>query len=130
MRVNMIDRFIRQQSADHGVRFAGLGKRGIGHHSRLVERPQRKDSSVKRRRDLIFINRGLGCTLADEDGVACAIGIVAVVRAMVDEQQGLPGLGVIQRDPAWEGWPSIGSHANDSLTLELGIVEADKVGEF
>jgi len=79
VRVDVINLLVGEQSADHAIGLAGLGKSCVAHHPIRIEGPERQNSTLKRRRDLFRIYARCLHGFADENRVTGTIGIVAVV---------------------------------------------------
>lgn len=123
----MVDRLIFQQATNCGVGFARLDQRRIGHHSFCVEGTKREDSTSKRGRNLVLVNRRLGRIFADENGVTGTVRIVGSMRNMIDQQKRFADVRIVERDPTGEIWLGIGRHASCSLTLQLLFAKADEM---
>ncbi len=102
VRVDMIDVPITKKAANRGIGLARLSQRRIGHHSVRVERAQRQYPPVERWRHLVMEAPSDGGLLANKDGVAGAVRIIAIVRNMIEEQDRGPFVNIIQAHPARE----------------------------
>lgn len=127
MGINMVDRLIVEHTADDGIRLARLRKGRIDHHSIAVKGTERKDASVERGWNFILVRCCLSGSLADEDGVAGPVGVIAVVRDVIDKQQRLSRLRVIQLNPAREAWLTIGGHPDRAMKRELLVAKSDEM---
>ena len=126
----MVDGSIGEHGLDGRVSLAGLGQSGVDHHSLRVESPQRKNPAIERRRHLVVIDRCLFRRLAYEDRMAGPIGIIALVREVIDEQERLACLGIVQLDAAWKGGPAVGNHPDGTMCGKFLVAEAKEVGEL
>lgn len=95
MGIDMVDLVVRKHPPDHWIGLARLDQRGIDHHPVGTERSKRKDSAVQSRWDLILEYRRLAPIFADKDRMAGPVGVIALVRDMVDQQQRLPLSGIV-----------------------------------
>ena len=68
--------------------------------------------------------------LADENRMACPVGIIAVMRDMIDEQQRFARLGIVQLHAARIGRLPVGDHSDCPMAFQFLVAEAEKVGEL
>jgi len=126
----MIDGIVVQHPANDGVRLPRLGERRINHHSIAIEGAERENAPIERGRDFVRIRQGFRRRFADENRVTGTVGVVAVMRYMIDEQQRLARLCIVQLDAAGKGQLPVGKYSNRAVAGKLLIAEAEEVGEL
>lgn len=125
--VDVVTIGVGEHPANDGVGLAWLGKSGIDHHSLRIEGPQRQDPSVQRRRNLALEACRSGGGLADEDRVAGPIGVIALMRDMIDQQQGFTVGRVVKLDAAGKSGQAVSNHANGPVPGELIVTKSDEM---
>ena len=129
MRINMVDETVGEQLANHAIALAWLGQRRIAHHPVPIERSQRKQATGKRRRDRIAIGSRPNRLLTNENGVGRPIGIIAVVRDMIEEQKRFAGLNILKAHSAGKAGLAVRDHASGTMRGKFFYGQADKMGE-
>jgi len=90
---------IDQQAFGEAFERRALHHVGIDHHAGRIEGTDREQAPAKRLGHLVHRVEALRGALADEDGVAAAIGRVGTLVLVVEQQHRFPRLGIAQLDP-------------------------------
>ena len=129
MRVNMVNRRVREKPPDYQVRLAWLGQGRIGHHAVSIKGAKRQDPPIQSRRNLALIAGRFGSAFADKNRMRCSIGIVSIVRAMIDQKQSIARFGVFEGNTAGKSRLVVSGHPDGAVSRQLLITEAEKMAE-
>lgn len=130
MSVDVIDRTIVEKATDHRVGLSRLRQRRINHRAVRSEGAEGQDAPVERRRNFVHEAGRTAGILGDEDGVRSSIGIVAVVRYVIDQQHRLTGPRVVKGDPTGKADRRVGDHPRRAVRRELLVGAPLQMGEW